>query len=164
MGNETLATYYANNIEELRAFFIVRTHDVELSHDLAQDVFVRLLDYKQMITETTLPSLVFVVARRLLADYFRHQQAVRNYQQKATPDTVETVTPHCQCCAADLLRTVETTIAGLPDICQKVYRLQLFDGMKAAEIANTTHIKYKTVERSLGTARRTVREAVRKAI
>ena len=46
------------------------THRYE-AEDLAQDVFVRLLDYKQMLRPDTVKYFLFAIARNIVTDYIR---------------------------------------------------------------------------------------------
>ena len=46
------------------------THRYE-AEDLTQDVFVRLLDYKQMLRPDTVKYFLFTIARNIVTDYIR---------------------------------------------------------------------------------------------
>lgn len=163
MNNEIIARYYAAHVDELRAFFLARTANRELSEDMAQDVFVRLLGY-EMITELTLPCLTYTVARRMLTDYFRHCEAIRKCSQTETANSFDTNDPYTTCLANELAGILERGIKALPEQCQQVYRMHIYGGMKVSRIAEVTNIKYKVVERRLGIARSEVRAFVRSAV
>lgn len=164
MENEIIARYYAAHIDELRAFFMSRTANKELSEDMAQDVFVRLLGYGKMITEITLPSLTYTVARRMLADYFRHAEVMHRYTQVSTADIFDANDPHTVCLANELTCILERGITSLPEQCRNIYRLHVYDGLKVSRIAELTQINYKTVENRLGFARNSVRAFIRRAV
>lgn len=162
-GSDIVAAYYAEHIAELRAFIMLRLADRAKSEDMAQDVFVRLLDYGKMITEQTLPCLVYTVARRLLADHYRHLQAIRNYHCVQRVELYERDTPHDLCLANELTATLEHAIGQLPENSRELYRLSVYDGMKVSGIAEELHLGYKAAERRLGLARKEVRRRVREA-
>ena len=44
----------------------------EEAEDLVQDVFVRLMDYQQMLRVDTIKHFIFTISRNLLYDYLRH--------------------------------------------------------------------------------------------
>ena len=46
------------------------THRYE-AEDLTQDIFVRLLDYKQMLRPDTVKSFLVTIARNIVIDYIR---------------------------------------------------------------------------------------------
>ena len=57
------------------------THRYE-AEDLTQDVFVRLLDYKQMLRPDTVKYFLFTIARNIVIDYIRRyykKQEIDNY-------------------------------------------------------------------------------------
>lgn len=163
MKNEIIARYYVAHLDELRAFFLARTANKELSEDMAQDVFVKLLGY-EMITELTLPCLIYTVARRMLADYFRHCKAIRKCAQTELADSFDSNNPYTTYLANELTGILEQGIMALPDNCKQIYRMHIYGGMKVSRIAEVTHTKYKVVERRLGIARSEVRAFVRCAV
>lgn len=163
MGNKIIEKYYTDNVDRLRVFFMTRTACKALSEDMAQDVFVRLIGYGQMITEQTLPSLAYTVARRLLADHYRHRMAENRYAQLCAAEQVCHDDPHTVYLEREALCLLERSIMHLPEQCATVYRMHIYQGMKPARIAELTHIKYKTVEHRLGKARREVRAAMEAA-
>ena len=57
------------------------THRYE-AEDLTQDVFVRLLDYKQMLRPDTVKYFLFTIARNIVIDYIRRyyeKQEINSY-------------------------------------------------------------------------------------
>lgn len=163
-GCTILSAYYTKHIAELRNFFLARLADKVLSEDMAQDVFLRLLDYGKMITAQTLPSLVYTIARRLLTDHYRHLQAIKNYGCVQRVELYERDTPHDLCLYNELSSTVEQAVSQLPEAKRVVYCLNVYDGMKVGRIAEELHLDYKVAERRLGAARREVRQAVGLAV
>ena len=49
----------------------IRIKDEDEAKDLAQDVFVKVLEYKEMLREDTVKSFLFTIARNVLIDYIR---------------------------------------------------------------------------------------------
>lgn len=163
--NATLiARYYAAHIDELRGFIDSRVGCVDTAKDLAQTVFERLLKSDKMITEVTLPALVYTIARNLVNDYWRHRRAVDEYEHvvaglcagnngMAEPATVYSVN--------ETIRLLEQGMARLTDGQRKIYTLNIYEGMKVGEISQTLNMNYKSVENTLGIARKRVRSYMR---
>ena len=59
---------------------------------------------------------------------------------------------------------LEHGIISLSEHQQKIYRLNIYSGMKVSEISKTLDMNYKSVEHRLGSARKEVREYIRKAL
>ncbi len=62
---------YEEYYQEILSYITYRiTHRYE-AEDLTQDVFVRLLDYKQMLRPDTVKYFLFTIARNIVTDYIR---------------------------------------------------------------------------------------------
>ena len=67
MSNQALITnYYISHRDELLAYAGSRLGDCYLAEDIVQNVFLRLLTSDKMISEITLPALVFAMTRTQL--------------------------------------------------------------------------------------------------
>ena len=75
-----IAAYYMAHIDEVRSFISCRIGCDDTAKDVAQTVFERLLKSQKMISEITLPALVYAIARNLVNDYWRHRRAVDEYE------------------------------------------------------------------------------------
>ena len=162
-----IADYYERHYEELRSFVAYRLPSRGEEEDIVQDVFARLLRMDRMITPLTLPCLVYTTARNLISDRWRHCKRVEEYEHLIAKGG-------CQCTIADDVESVysaheiqeilERGIAMLSDRQQKVYRLNVCDGMQVKDISVQLNVSYKNVENRLGTARKTVRNYMRRML
>ena len=146
----------------------MRISDADEAQDMVQDIFLRLLDGRRLITEQTLPSLVYTMARHAIADYYRRRCVFEEYehyiQQSAiggqrSEDSVESIIS-----ARQLMERMERSLARLPQACCDIYRLHIYDGMKVSEIAQQLSLPYKQVENRLGQARKAVRQHLRNCV
>jgi len=165
MNNSPLIeTYYRTHRDELLNFVSSRLGDSYLAEDLVQDVFSRLLATNQLVAETTLPALVYTVARRLIADYFRRRTTREQYEHylsrsNSTENPIESVFS-----ARELEERLERGLARIPENCREIYRLHIYGDMKVGEISKQLGEAYKSVEYRLGTARREMRRYMAAAI
>ena len=159
-----IASYYEVHVGELRGYIDSRVGDMDVAKDLVQTVFERLLKSDKMITEVTLPALVYTIARNLVNDYWRHRRAVEEYEHVVTmrpaggngmmePETVYSVN--------ETIRLLEQGMARLTESQRRVYTLNIYRGMKVGEISRTLNMKYKSVENCLGVARKQIRSYMR---
>ena len=79
MNNKLITNYYIVHRDELLAFASSRLGDSRLAEDIVQDVFLRLLSTDKMITEVTLPALVYTITRNLINDYYRRHTTYEQY-------------------------------------------------------------------------------------
>lgn len=156
-----IADFYTAHREELKAFVASRLPSPDEADDIVQNVFLRLLQSDRVIMPVTLPCLVYTVARNLVLDRWRHRKAVEEYEYVVSrtdwlPRTSEDTESVYS--TREIQEMLERGIARLSDRQTKVYRLNMYEGMPVREISLHLGMKYKSVEKQLGAARRQVRE------
>jgi RNA polymerase sigma-70 factor (ECF subfamily) len=148
--------------DEVVTFIAVRITDTASAEDAVQDLFLRLLSGRFLITPQTIHALVYTLARHAVADYFRRRRVSEEYEHyikksadggQQAENNVESVFS-----ARQLMERMERSLARLPKQCCDIYRLHIYAGMKVSEIAQELSLPYKQVENRLGQARRTVRQ------
>ena len=157
----TLTNYYVTHRDELLAYVSSRLGNSVEAEDLVQNVFLRLLTSDKMITDITLPALVYTIARNLIADYYRcrtHYEAYEHYLKNtdSIDDSAESILS-----IRDITDQLERSLARVPENCREVYRLHIYGGMKVGEISECLGEGYKSVEHRLGIARKYVRQQLR---
>ena len=163
MTKHTLITnYYIAHRDELLAYAGSRLGDSYLAEDIVQNVFLRLLTSDKMISEITLPALVFAMTRNQVYDYFRHHTAVEQYEHYIKGVCSELTSDESILSAREVMEQLERGLARLPENCREIYRMHIYDGMKVGEISRELGEGYKSVEHRLGSARKAMRHYLRK--
>ena len=157
----TLTNYYVTHRDELLAYVSSRLGNSVEAEDLVQNVFLRLLTSDRMITDITLPALVYTIARNLIADFYRRRTHFEDYEHylKNTDSIDESAESILS--IRDITKQLERGLARVPENCREIYRLHVYGGMKVAEISQRLGEGYKSVEHRLGTARKAVRQQLR---
>lgn len=137
----------------------------EEAEDLVQDVFVRLMDYQQMLRVDTIKHFIFTISRNLLYDYLRHyykRLEVTSYIY----DQRETCTNETegQVIARDLLFLEKKKVAQLSEQRRKVYMMTRFENKTLPEVSRILNLSSRTVENHLFASRKMVREYMRQCI
>jgi RNA polymerase sigma-70 factor (ECF subfamily) len=163
MTKHTLITnYYIAHRDELLAYAGSRLGDSYLAEDIVQNVFLRLLTSDKMISEITLPALVFAMTRNQVYDYFRHHTAVEQYEHYIKGVCSELTSDESILSVREVIEQLERGLARLPENCREIYRMHIYDGMKVGEISRELGEGYKSVEHRLGSARKAMRHYLRK--
>ena len=157
-----LETYYTDHRDELLAFVSSRLGGSEESEDTVQNVFLRLLTTDKRITEVTLPALVYTITRNLITDYYRRRHTYEAFEHFIQGSSEEDDSMESVFSARELTELLERGLARIPENCREIYRLHINGGMKVSEISQTLGEGYKSVEHRLGTARKAVRQYLRK--
>ena len=161
MNNKLITNYYIAHRDELLAFASSRLGDSCLAEDIVQDVFLRLLSTDKMITEVTLPALVYTITRNLINDYYRRHTTYEQYEHYIKGVCSEVTTMDSVFSAFEIMERLERGLVRLPENCREIYRLHIYGGMKVGEISSELGEGYKSVEHRLGTARKVMREYLR---
>lgn len=134
---------------------ITHRHEAE---DLAQDVFVRLLDYKQMLRPDTVKYFLFTIARNIVTDYLRRyykKQEIDGYlyamTERFTNETEEKII------GEDLMKMEARRIATMPEQRRRIYVMNRFQEKSSSEIAERLCLSRRTVENHLFLGRREMR-------
>ncbi|MDE6450438.1 MAG: sigma-70 family RNA polymerase sigma factor [Muribaculaceae bacterium] len=145
--HELIAHAYETYCDRLIGFFQCRINDEETSHDLTQEVFVRLLEYSQYIYESQLENFIYTIARNLVNDHLRRyyvrrefDRYYRDYMPVSENNIEHTVV------ASDLERFESRFVDSLPRQRAAVYRLKRYEEMSAKEIAARLGMSVRTVE------------------
>ena len=158
---QLITNYYIAHRDELLAFASSRLGDSCLAEDIVQDVFLRLLSTDKMITEVTLPALVYTITRNLINDYYRRHTNYEQYEHYIKGVCSEVTTMESVFSAFEIMERLERGLVRLPENCREIYRLHIYGGMKVGEISRELGEGYKSVEHRLGTARKVMREYLR---
>jgi len=158
---QLITNYYITHRDELLAFASSRLGDSRLAEDIVQDVFLRLLSTDKMITEVTLPALVYTITRNLINDYYRRHTTYEQYEHYIKGVCSEVTTMESVFSAFEIMERLERGLGRLPENCREIYRLHIYGGMKVGEISRELGEGYKSVEHRLGTARKVMREYLR---
>ena len=166
MTNQQLiiTNYYSEHRDELVRFIAVRINDANEAEDIVQDIFLRLLRGRHLITPQTLPALIYTITRHAVCDYYRRRHVqrleVRGERLEVRGESLENRTESIFS-AKQIMEGMERTLARLPEPCCDIYRLHIYDSMKVSDIAQQLSLPYKQVENRLGQARKAVRQQLR---
>ena len=157
----TLSNYYVTHRDELLAYVSSRLGNSVEAEDLVQNVFLRLLTTDKLITELTLPALVYTITRNLINDYYRRRNHNQDYEHYLkNTDSIDDSAGSILS-IRDITEQLERGLARVPENCREIYRLHIYGGMKVAEISERLGEGYKSVEHRLGAARKAVRQQLR---
>ncbi|MEN7546826.1 RNA polymerase sigma factor [Rapidithrix thailandica] len=117
-------------------FFVRLTGERDISHDLTQNLFWRLLKYRQSYhAGKTFKAWMYQIARNVFYDHHQAHKATQNHRttlevlKDEVADTVEQMTQKEQ------EETLTKALQKLPADYREVLVLHKFDGMKYDEIA-----------------------------
>ena len=164
-STQLIADAYADYHRSVYLYIYYKINNKEESEDLSQDVFLRLMDYNQMLRPDTVKYFIFTIARNLVTDYLRRyyrRQEMTSYMY----DTLERGSneTESQIIAADLLNLERARMVLLPVRRREVYLMSRFHNKSVQEIASELDLSFRTVENHLFTGRKEIREFIQQCI
>lgn len=160
-----ITSSYKEHYNSVCSYINYRINNWETAKDLSQDVFLRLIDYKQMLRPDTVKFFIFTIARNLLTDYLRRyykKQEITSYlYDHAVTYTNET---ESHVIAKELSLLERHKLETLTAQRKKIYVMSRFDEKSISEISTELSISPRTVENHLFVSRREIREFIKQCI
>ena len=147
------------------SYICYRINNKEEAEDIAQDVFLRLMDYKQMLRPDTVKFFIYTISRNLVNDYLRRhykKQEVNSYLYEHT--VTYTNETESQVITNDLLACEKQKLFTLPLRRRKIYVMSRFEGKSASEISANLQLSPRTIENHLFISRKEIREYMKQCI
>lgn len=153
---------YHQTILHYITYRINHKYDAE---DLAQDVFIRLIDYKLMLREETVKYFLFTIARNIVIDYLRRyykKQEVTSYiyDHAVTYSNETEQNLH----AKEILFLEKRKLQSFPSQRKTIYFMNRFHEKTAGEIAEELNLSKRTVENHLMIGRKVMRNYMKQCI
>jgi RNA polymerase sigma-19 factor, ECF subfamily len=135
---------------------IVRSREV--AEELAQDVFLRMWQLRDIAGVPMTPAYLFGAAHNRARQYLRHERVVARVGALIrSPSSVSHATPADDLVHDDLAAAIDAAVAALPDRCRLVFVLSRQQHLSYTEIAQVLGISIKTVETQMWRALKTLR-------
>lgn len=162
---QLVATSYESYHHSVFLYIYNKVNNKEEAEDLSQDVFLRLIDYKQMLRPDTVKFFIYTIARNLVNDYFRRyykKQEITTYIYDHTSFSSNEV--ESRVIANNLAEQEAYRMSLLPEQRRKVYAMSRFEGKSTVDISTELNLSQRTVENHLFISRKEVREYMKQCI
>jgi len=163
--NQLLTETYTSLCPIIIHYINRKINDYESARDMAQDVFLRLMEYKQILRKETVRSMAFFIAHNLVVDYLRRYYKKQEmsayfyeYGVNITDDTESGVI------ANDLSAQEKLKLLQLSPQRRTVYIMSRFQGKTAPEISEELCLSRRTIENHLLASRKEIREYIKSCI
>lgn len=131
---------FENYNKKLYSFFVRLTFDSDLSHDLAQNVFLRMLKYRKSYKQgSKFKPWIYQIARNVLTDHFRKNNKWNSDYEDLEQAGKITIEDHSDSNIREQERILHKSLSMLPDDQREVLVLSRFQEMKYDEIAQITN-------------------------
>lgn len=163
--SQLIADSYESYHRQVYLYIYYKVNSQEEAEDLSQDVFLRLMEYKQMLRPDTVKFFIYTISRNLVNDYLRRyykKQEISTYlYDRAETSTNET---ESRIISNDLAALEERKLSVLPTQRRKIYAMSRFEDKSVADISTELNLSQRTVENHLRMGRHEMREYIRQCI
>ncbi len=156
---------YQNYHHSVYLYILYKIRKDEDAKDLSQDVFLRLMDYKQMLRPETIKYFIFSICRNLVTDYLRRHykmQEITSYLLEQIPTSTNNV--ESQIIANDISACEQDRVLRLSTQRRKIYVMNRFRHKSSADISACLGLSIRTVENHLFISRKEIREYIQQCI
>jgi len=148
---------YAEYAKKIQRYLFLRTGDAELTSDLTQECFARLLAQSQRQHIATPLPYLYTLAGHLLTDHRRRHETWRTgtmptadfdalLDDRARPDVLYETRRR--------MEAIESALQRLPQRSREVFRLCRVEGHTHAEAARTLRVSTSSIQKHLALAMR----------
>lgn len=146
-SKQLIAETYLTQFDKLVGYISKKVNDRLDAEDIAQDAFMRILNYDREIIPENIQNLLFTIANNLVNDYLRHlyikNDVHANIVQTAdwyNEDTENKVV------AKDLALLERKKLDSMPGQRRIIYIMRMHEGKTSQEIADRLGISKRTAE------------------
>lgn len=144
---QLISETYLTQYDKLVGFIGKKVNDRDDAEDIAQDAFMRLLNYPSEIIPENIRTLLFTVANNLVNDYLRHlyikndvHASIMNTADWFDDETEQSVV------ARDLMLLERKKLDSMPGQRRIIYIMRMHEGKTSQEVADCLGISKRTAE------------------
>lgn len=138
--------------------------DPDEAEDLAQNVFIRLWDKREIFLQVHhFDSYLFKLAKHTIFNYIAAKNLFPTTNDNL-PDFQENDTPYETLIAKDLQLLIDMVVDNMPPQRKLIYQLSRINGLSNEQIATKLHLQKKTVENHLNLALRELKNTIALAL
>ncbi|MEM9142102.1 MAG: RNA polymerase sigma-70 factor [Bacteroidota bacterium] len=151
-NHQVFESLYQKHWKKLYSICFQRTHDVEASEEMVQDIFISLWKrWEEIELTSSVENYLFKAAKLKVIDYYRAEQRIKEVCTLQSNKASSTADQKVANTVEDIILEDHTRhlVDQLPERCQKVYKLSREKQLNTREIAFEMGISQKTVKNHL---------------
>jgi RNA polymerase sigma-70 factor (ECF subfamily) len=135
-------------------------NDSDTAEEIVQDLFYKLWEKRAELQITSsVKSYLFSAVHNRCLKYIEHRNVETRYKNYYLMHESEIDNePNHGAGISELQGIIDKTLDSLPERCNRIFRLNRFEGLKYHEIADKLSISIKTVEANMGRALKVLRK------
>jgi|SRR5690554_4303481 len=151
--------FFVRHHKNLLGFTTTLTRDIDQAEDIVQLAFITLWKKRKTLNDPNgLEQYLYATAKNLFIDRHRSTKSRADLYAELTYEAVHIENEDDEY-VQERIRKLHKAIEGLPARCQEILKLNKFEGLGQAEVADYLGISLRTVEAQMRIAYQKIREA-----
>lgn len=148
---------FDNHFDSLRNYIYYKCSDKEVASDIAQDVFMRIWEKRDLFDLANIRLLLHKIANDMIISYYRKQTVQLNFENDVQIEE-EVLSPQDEMLYAELKKKYASALAEMPQTLRETFLMSRNEDLKYQEIADKLNISIKTVEKRISAALKLLKE------
>lgn len=138
--------------DTIRSFIFYRYGNADVASDMAQDVFMKVWEKREQLSNHNLKSLLYKMANDLVISNYRKDSTRLDFEQSMTTLNETSLSPEDELAFEELTSSYAKSLEQMPETQRVVFLMSRNDELKYSEIADCLDISVKAVEKRMSAA------------
>lgn len=132
--------------------------DLDVAREIVQDFFVRLYEKRQSLSiDTSVKSYLYRSVYNCCINYFNQRNIQEKHLKSIDLERDDEENLEREINTVELQQQISKVINSLPSKCQRIFKMNRYEGIKNEEIAQQLNISKRTVETQISKALKILR-------
>ncbi len=143
---------FDNYFDTIRSFIFYRCGNIDMASDMAQDVFMKVWEKREQLSNHNLKSLLYKMANDMVISNYRKDTTRMDFEQSMTAFNDSPLSPEDELAFEELSSSYAKALEQMPETQRVVFLMSRNDELKYSEIAECLDIGVKAVEKRMSAA------------
>lgn len=143
---------FDNYFDTIRSFIFYRCGNTDMASDMAQDVFMKVWEKREQLSNHNLKSLLYKMANDMVISNYRKDTTRMEFEQSMTAFNDSPLSPADELAFEELSSSYAKALEQMPETQRVVFLMSRNDELKYSEIAEYLDIGVKAVEKRMSAA------------
>jgi len=133
--------------------------DIDIAREIVQDFFVRLYEKRQSLSiDTSVKSYLYRSVYNCCINYFNQRNIQEKHLKSIDLERDDEENLEREINTVELQQQINKVINSLPAKCQRIFKMNRYEGLKNEEIAQLLNLSKRTVETQISKALKILRK------
>jgi RNA polymerase sigma-70 factor (ECF subfamily) len=162
ISKEEFKDLFNNHFDAIRSFAFYRCGDMEMASDIAQDVFLKIWERKNLLDNHKIKSLLYKMTTDYCISNYRKNKNHMDFKREMMLTKDAVLSPEEEMMYDEITNLYAQALEEMPEKRRSIFLMNRESGMKYAEIADCLNVSVKSVEKHMSNALRLLKKKLHK--